>query len=209
MSTGRLSIARLMLVIAIIAINIAAARAILPDHIEILVGVALMWLGLQIALVRMFDQRGERQAFWAGFLVFGFLAISSYVWAMMFPSTLLVTPGGPVIETPGSPVYPIWNGYLGLLISFLEGMVGRGADKVAVLALGLILMIVWIALPQGVTAISGGFLFRRIFRLWLKRIQGGSLVTPGVSDSPLAHSSPSTLEISPTAAASPLRRRST
>jgi hypothetical protein len=60
----RLSIAKLMVVVGIIALNIAAVRTLFGYSMEMLAGAAVSGLMLQIGFLRLKRNQGGRRAFW-------------------------------------------------------------------------------------------------------------------------------------------------
>jgi hypothetical protein len=160
MGSNRISIARLMGIVAIAAVNIAAVRAILAYDLELLVGIALTWIALHIGLMRLIRSRGRRRdrAFWAGFLGCGLAAMLTYVWAMIQPTTLAITPAGTVVETPGSPMFPIWHSYLSFVSEQLLRRISSLGNEA--LPVGLLLIMLFAFIPQWIIAVAGGLVAR-------------------------------------------------
>ena len=107
----RFSIAKVMGLVGLVALNFAVARILFAYRSELLIGVILGMLSLQIGLFQMVSSRGRSQAFWLGSIVCGLLLMMTFVWAMLFPEVLGITSTGALQRTPGSAMYAIWHGY--------------------------------------------------------------------------------------------------
>ncbi len=83
MKFPRLSLLALMCIVGVVAVNLAAGRALVPKHREVLPGCALSGVVLQFAVVRLVYGRGTRRVFWAGFVLAGALAVAS----LLFPES--------------------------------------------------------------------------------------------------------------------------
>ena len=174
MRTPRLSIAGLMLGVVIVALNLAVGRYLFGYQSEILVGIALGAITLQVAIIQLIRRRGRDRAFWVGFLVLGSLVMASFIWAMCFSEILGFHPDGrggfTLIRTPGSLLYTLWNGYSRFvyeriietyLIDFRaneqfyrDSMMGR-------VLLTMIRALAWF-IPQLLIAVIGGVVARLI-----------------------------------------------
>src|SRR5262249_34255059 len=112
MKPTRLSIARLMGLVALAAVNTAAARALSAYSPEILIGVALPGLAVQAALFRLVGRRRRGRAFWLGFAALAAAALASFVPGLARAArvTGLARPGAP-ITMAGPPVSRFWLGY--------------------------------------------------------------------------------------------------
>jgi hypothetical protein len=73
----RISLLTLMIIVALVAVNLTAARAMLPKHRDVLPGCVLSGLALQFALAQVCMARGRARVFWAGFVASGALALAS------------------------------------------------------------------------------------------------------------------------------------
>ena len=111
MKLPRHSIRWVMVVVAVVAFNIAVARVAVASNPEILIGGALPCIALQWAAISLLRRRGRARAFWVGFTILGSLITASFVWAMLFPEVLGITRDGALVKTPGSPLHPIWMRY--------------------------------------------------------------------------------------------------
>ncbi len=172
MRIPRLSLAKLMIVVGLAALNLAAIRVLHDYNSEILLGVALAGLALQVALFQFLHSRGRRRAFWAGFLVCGLMAISTFIWAMLFPEVFGLSRTGVLHITPGSPLYSVWHGYEGFVFEriirrfLFDPRANLEFDRDS--ALGNLLIaclraVVWF-LPQLLIALVGGLLASLIRR---------------------------------------------
>ena len=85
MKQPRLSISRVMLVVAAVAINLGFGRILYDFHPMLPVGMALNGFALQAAVLILFYRRSQgRRPFWAGFLACGLIAMTAFVWGMVF-----------------------------------------------------------------------------------------------------------------------------
>ncbi len=101
MTLPRLSLATLMVVVAVVAIDIAgvrafhASRSIVPSPAweGLLLGVPLFGLGLQFGLFRLVRSRGRGRSFWAGFIVSGLVATFIFIGTFaLFPDSMAMFP---------------------------------------------------------------------------------------------------------------------
>jgi hypothetical protein len=83
MKSPRMSLLALMSIVGIVAVNLAAGRALFPKYREVLPGCVLSGVVLQLAVVRLVYGRGPRRVFWAGFVLAGSLAVAS----LLFPES--------------------------------------------------------------------------------------------------------------------------
>jgi hypothetical protein len=77
----RLTISKLTVVVAVVAVNLAAGRALLADE-AMLYGVGLSGLTLQLASFRLLRCRGRSRAFWRGFVLAGAATLMSFTWGL-------------------------------------------------------------------------------------------------------------------------------
>ncbi len=114
MKLPRLSITQMMTVMGIAAFDMAATRA-LPDdddH-ELLTGVALMALSLQVGIMSLIRSQGRTVPFSAGFSTFGSIAMGSYLYVVFFcPSDSVtidpITGRADVTPTDGSAIWILY-----------------------------------------------------------------------------------------------------
>jgi hypothetical protein len=140
---GRISIAKVMALVAIIAVNIAAVRALHAYNEEWAEGVVLTGLAVQYATLRAIRGRGSARAFWLGFIAAGAVMMMSFI-------------GG---DPDGvSMLFRLWTGYgkyanrwLNRLTHVWDYYNRTRSEPVLVLTLA----VVWSG-PQLVIAVFGG-----------------------------------------------------
>lgn len=176
----RRSIATLMVVVVVVAVDVASLRAFYASRGAVpslqwqalLLGVPLISVCLQYGLFRLIRNQGEGRSFWVGFEVSGLLAVCTFIGTFVF--------------LPSSMDFSIcyWVAYYNELI----GVLFRQPLRQSVL--GQVPFIWWFAdsillfLPQLLIALSGGLLTRLVFRWMGKRGPGDC------SQSPLANPRP-------------------
>jgi hypothetical protein len=166
----RVSIARMMVLVGVVAVDIAATRSLFAYNSEMLIGVALGVIALQIGLFRLIRGQGRARVFWSGFIAAGLMAMMTFVWAMMFPEILGLTSTGALVRTPGSTLYTVWHGYSSFVAEHVimpllyDPRINPGIDGDSILG-GLFIAgirsVVWF-LPQLLMAVVGGLLARGI-----------------------------------------------
>jgi hypothetical protein len=176
MSTPKVSILALMVVVVVAAVDLALVRTALHDRPDVVTSVALSGLVLELALYWLIRRRGRRRAFWAGFLVAGLMATSSYGLAIGWPRVSAriydhATRSMVTITSSGAPLARVWYPYL----RFTEDCVGRLPDRfLDVLERGGLPIALADALvgfvPQLLIAFAGGSVF------WLLAWLCGSVV---------------------------------
>jgi hypothetical protein len=156
MKLPRFTIAGLMIVVAVVAANAAIARLLYASNPEILIGVAVPVLVLELAMVAAYWSARPGRAFWAGFLLLGCLVMATFIWNIVVPTVYGVTSTGTLRVTPGSPFHPLWSGYGSLVSDLLRGVLeGRvGVDPYDIDVV-LLRSIVW-TVPQVAGALLGG-----------------------------------------------------
>ena len=86
MKRARITLARLMLVIAVVAVDLAAfildLRYLGGDWVR---GLPPTALACQIGLLCAVLSRGLSRAFWTGFVVFGCAMMATFAWGLCFP----------------------------------------------------------------------------------------------------------------------------
>ncbi len=179
----RLSIARLMAVVAAVAVNIAIARAFLAYNAEMLVGTALTGLALQGASICLARGRGRVRAFWTGFTMFGSVTMASFIWAMSYPEVLGITRTGTLVKRPGSPLYDAWMGYGRLVFDLIgpllsDPRIDLDPDSPALVVARAL---VW-SLPQWFVALVGGLGVRGL--RGAVEASGGAISHGGTSSEP-------------------------
>ena len=81
MNRPRLSMARLMTIVAIIALNIAALRALFFSRMELALGLMPFGIVLQVGILKAIRTHGRSRHFWTGFSILGTAAAASFIWA--------------------------------------------------------------------------------------------------------------------------------
>jgi hypothetical protein len=85
MKRTHITLARLMVVVAVFAVELAVLTvAFRNDESELTRGLPPTGLACQIALLCAVLSRGLSRAFWTGFVVFGCATMATFVWAMCF-----------------------------------------------------------------------------------------------------------------------------
>ena len=175
----RFSIARMMAIVGVIALNIATARILFAYEPELLIGVGLGVLVLQVGLFRLVRGRGTNRAFWVGFIVCGLITMTTLVWAMLFPEVVGLSSTGVLERVPGSTMWTIWYGYARFVSEpILVPMITYSGIDPDVSNLGGILIagaraVIWF-LPQLLIAVAGGLLAGLI---WVMECRNRSQVT--------------------------------
>src|SRR5262245_52294277 len=86
MERTRITLARLMIVVAVVAVELAAfivaCRLVGGDWV---LGLPPMGVACQIGLLRAVLSRGLSRAFWTGFVVFGCAMMATFAWGLCFP----------------------------------------------------------------------------------------------------------------------------
>jgi hypothetical protein len=167
MRLPRFSIGRLMIVVGLIALNLAAGRVLFSIEPWLLIGVAPTGLALQFAVFRLILSRGPARAFWAGFLAAGLLAAWSLVGAMLFRTSVNVginrTTGQRItFTTPGyrgaDYAWAAWRNYLELVMNALARLPSTAGilqrDDAAEAIAGVVVAF----LPQFLIALACGLL---------------------------------------------------
>jgi hypothetical protein len=156
----RRSISTLMVVVAVVAIDIASLRAYYasrgpvpgPQWQALLLGVPLISVCLQYGLFRLIRDRGRGRSFWFGFEVSGSVVVCIFISTFAF--------------LPSSMDFIICYGvayYYELISVLFRQPLRRGV-------LGQYAFLWWLAdsillfLPQLLIALSGGLLWRLVFR---------------------------------------------
>jgi hypothetical protein len=163
-------IGKLMAIIAVVAIDLAAGRAIVTrsEHF----GWNLLWLTaltpigltLQVAFFRMVSTRDRSRIFWSGFLAFGMVAMISVIVFLSDPpseTTTIASSGTSVQSYPGSPTARLWGAYFELAYAGLERLrypyIEHTTDWLSAFTDAVVIF-----LPQLLMAWAGGLLARLI-----------------------------------------------
>ena len=85
MKRARITLARLMIVVGVVAVELAAfAVAWRNEAVDLALGLAPMVLICEIGLLCAVLSGGRWRAFWTGFVVFGCAMTATYGWALCF-----------------------------------------------------------------------------------------------------------------------------
>jgi hypothetical protein len=166
MKPPRLTINRLMAVVALVAINLGAVRALIASGPQFLIGALLALLGLQVAVFGLISSRGPSRTFWAGFLAFGAAALVSFFWDMGYVPGMSITRAATIgdyeqRESAGSPwpLRTVWTRCGVIAADFLEALpnaplvIENRGDVILGITYAVILF-----LPQLLLALVGGLL---------------------------------------------------
>jgi hypothetical protein len=155
------SVATLMVVVAVVAVNLGIARVVFAYNPVLLEGVVLSGLALQAGGLLLARSRGRIRAFWIGFLAFGSMAMATVVWAMVFAPNVgiahdPITGNEIIINVPGSLMWTLWSGYFRYVLTYVAGHLDVDPEPV-----GVITALIW-SLPQFLVAVVGGLLCRLV-----------------------------------------------
>jgi hypothetical protein len=157
---------RLMAIVAVIAIDIAAVRVLFACNVNLPRGVSLIGVALQVGLYRLATSRGPARTFWAGFVASGLMAMSSFVLDMIHPvlswDAHVALPG----TTPAPGRWTVWS-YYGQIAWIALQRLPYSASLLRVDGLLKVITLLVFFLPQMLFACTGGLLARRIFGRWL------------------------------------------
>jgi hypothetical protein len=153
----RLSIAKMMIFVVVIALDFAIIRALAAYNPFLPVAVALIGFALQAGVFVRFHSQGRRRAFLTGFLAFGTMAMTTAIWAIVFAPNIGIAHDPSTGETitriiPGSAMWSLWSGYVEFIATFLGEHLDVAFDLMDILP-----FLIW-SLPQFLIALSGGFL---------------------------------------------------
>src|SRR4051812_16850115 len=84
MKVPRVSVSKLLVLVAVVAVNLAVGRVLMADEM-MLYGVGPMGLALQVAAYRPLRGRGRSRAFSVGFIVSGSAVFVLCVWGFPRP----------------------------------------------------------------------------------------------------------------------------
>jgi hypothetical protein len=168
----RITIAKTMVIVAIVALNAAIARALWDRNPEVLIGVAITGLAVEWAFFCFMRGHHRSRAFWLGFALLGSVALGSFVVGMSVPREVVGTAvvAGKIRYLNVSSLSALWMRYATLVSDHLETWLPRfgiGTDlgPVAVIS---IKAVIW-SLPQLFLAIVGGsavWLLSRMIRIY-------------------------------------------
>jgi hypothetical protein len=156
---GRITIAKVMAVVAIVALNVTVARALWDHNPESLIGVAISGLAVEAACLSLVARSRRHRAFWLGFCLLGALAAGSFVSGQSLPPELIAVRevGGQVRYLNVSAISSVWMTYGAFVSVQLESVfvkLGLSTDLSPV-AVVSIRAVVW-SFPQLFLAMVGG-----------------------------------------------------
>lgn len=162
MRSGRHSIAGAMALVAVIAVNIGAGRALHAADSELLLAIAPCALVSQAALYLLWVGLGRprRRAFWIGFAAADLAAMATLIWAMTGPDFISISAAGRLPRSPGVRVYFAWYQYMQFTYSHvvLPLLLLAGVDlSTSPSILRWSRIAIW-TLPQLLIALGGGLL---------------------------------------------------
>lgn len=82
-----ITLARLMVIVGIIAVEIAGFRAVLHRSAELALGLAVTGFACQFGLFCAGRCSGRARAFWAGFVAIGLVMMATFAWGICFPES--------------------------------------------------------------------------------------------------------------------------
>lgn len=129
MTMPRLTIRAMMIVVTLVAMNLAAGRALLSADNPMLEALMIPGVVLQLALWRWIRAKDRARSFWAAFLVSGAVVTGSFLWAILTPrvlgTSLAIDPTtgrtiATTLEVPGSAMWRVWESYARFVADRLE-----------------------------------------------------------------------------------------
>jgi hypothetical protein len=158
-----MSIGTLLVVIGIVALDLAIGRALLERDDHYLLGLTLSGPVIQLGLIRAITRRGSSRSFWIGFVLSATLAAASFI---LF------------VERPESDSLPTiaWGEYarfihLNLVEIYEDGFkIHPVMDPLALALAKFTLLMILFFLPQLLAALSGGWIF-----LFVSRVRGSAV----------------------------------
>ena len=197
MTQQRFSIRSLLSLVAAVALNVALGQCLSQNNEELLIGIALPAVALQLFGYAVWKRRPK--PFQLGYLVFGAIATGSFVWAMCFPRSLGITANGQTFIQPGSTLFMIWMGYgrfAGdwLMPILFKNLLQTQPSDFSMLALR---MLIW-TLPQFLIGAVGGAISRGIVRCLPARPKADPSESALASNRAVCEKSQAVLAASPT-----------
>jgi hypothetical protein len=158
---------RVMIWVAVTALNLAVLRALFASRrVDILGGGAMIWIMLQIGVFRAIRYRGQGRSYWLGFLGGGTVAMLSYLLASSFKQSFL---------------WMFWKGYLGVVVGLVERVEAKliqdfGYNAMVEVFIALLYPVAWF-IPILLAALVTGLLTRLVV--------DGSRRTPKLAGGPV------------------------
>jgi hypothetical protein len=128
-----------MIVVAIVSVDLAAARVLYAYHRSLLPGVVLSGLSIQWGIFQLILGRPRLRLFWAGFVGAGALGCASLL-------------------LPESRYWTTWYGYFLFAGDFLELVPGLAQAVKSDRRASLLIFTVVVSLPQLLMGLAGGLL---------------------------------------------------
>ena len=152
MSRAQHRIHRLMVVVAIVAMNLAVLRALFSTHqVPIILGGLALWLGFQIVTFRAVRSPGRSRTAWAGYTAAGVVMTMIYVTSYYAPHSLV----GRACRSCSLLIAPP-------IMRLIEISMRRfGNSIVHELFVVLLLAAVWL-MPFAVALVCGGYIARAL-----------------------------------------------
>lgn len=129
MRLPRLHVRTAMIVVAVVAMDFTAIRAVFSRAMTFGVGLSVLintipiGLALNFGLLRILRARGRAQMFWVGFVVCGTLTIMSSAWAALTPlGWVHPRDGTPNYFLVGSTIWWLWNSYFDFTVNCLKAL---------------------------------------------------------------------------------------
>jgi hypothetical protein len=151
MKPPRLSVAKVMAVVAIFAINLAALRSLHSYDEDLDQGIALAGFALQFGVFQSIRNHGRVRAFWLGFMALDSAAMISFAWCVTYHR---------------STMFLLWSEYTRYANKYINATTHiwdfynrTQIELVCVIAQAVI----W-SVPQLIIACFGGLMARAIFR---------------------------------------------
>ncbi len=177
MKVMRFSIARLMILIAILALNIGLARVVYLVDPELLLGAALPCFLLQWAIYSVARGRDRKRAFWFGYFLVGSLITTSFFWALVYQPSIGIDPITKriLVTSKGSLSYQIWSNYIDWIEERLATVLPASVTASSWFVPPVIILVS--AAPQILSALAGGLAAYLLLRLNSAH-QSAALITP-------------------------------
>ena len=172
----QVSIAGMMLVVAVVALDALGARVLYRWHPDFLSAIAPGALILQMCLFRMLRDRGIKRMFWAGCMAGLAVAAGLCLWGMArgLANQLQFDPisGKNVVRwVPGHPMWPGWPIYRAHVYQIIRSFQNGSAiiyrfDAVSMVVLGVVLFLPQLAFGAlfGLMALFGALIVKLIAR---------------------------------------------
>lgn len=131
MRMPRFTITRMIILIGVLAVNLAAGRTLYSERPDLLLGIAFSGVAIQFGLFLAIRGRGRKRAFWLGFVLSDAVALASFIGGELHPYFPKLGPDAPMVPgmSGGCPMYGIWHAYIDLVTERLPSLeIGREID---------------------------------------------------------------------------------